>query len=823
MLQSPPPPKSVVQVEYVATATVQVQAEKEKPTESVLLSNAVETTSPSSQPVIPVAQAPSLDNQVYTSAALLGPPITVGSKSPQSTEPEILVASVSNLFSDSWGTNTQNQEFVNSPNLANLEKSEENISGTPQENLPVPNYLIPSLELESSSLNQGRKITHLLTQERGGERREFKLEIPAPVPETPTNSETESPPIIEREEAQPTETFETPGVIEITADSQQYDDQRQVITAEGNVEMRFSGAVLTTDRLEVNVANRIAVAQGDVALVRGEQILRGERFEYFFVQDSGVILNASGAIYQPSLTQDTSANLPTDPNNSLVPARPLSDRLLLAQPLRRVTTNEGYSFVIGTSRDIGPSSLPESGGTINRFRFQAERVEFDAKSWRATNVRITNDPFSPPELEVIADTAEFRNIGPLQDELTTTNSRIVFDDNVSLPIFQDRIVFDRRPRQPGIVSFRYDGSDRGGLYAERSFDIIDNEQVSFKLTPQYFLQKALFEEGPFDLSVLGLKSELDVILGPRTNLEGQAIFTSLNPSELDDELRASLRLQQIIGTELPHTLNLEYSYRDRLFNGSLGFQTVQSSFGAVITSPVIALGNTGVDLSYQAGVQQITAESDREDLIEEDEGTRLATLTRYQAAASVNRGFLLWQGEALPATPTEGLRYTPVPVLPFLSLKTGLTGVTSYYSNGDSQKSLNGSIGLEGQFGNFSRPVLDYTGFNITYSQALRGDESPFLFDRFADERTLSLGITQQVYGPFLAGFQTSFNLDNNREISTDYFVEYSRRSFNILLRYNPVLEIGSISFRISDFNWLGSPEPYGGTSIRPVVQGVTR
>ncbi|MEC4896011.1 MAG: DUF3769 domain-containing protein, partial [Oscillatoria sp. PMC 1050.18] len=688
---------------------------------------------------------------------------------------------------------------------------------------PVPNYLIPSLELESSSLNQGRKITHLLTQERGGERREFKLEIPAPVPETPTNSETESPPIIEREEAQPTETFETPGVIEITADSQQYDDQRQVITAEGNVEMRFSGAVLTTDRLEVNVANRIAVAQGDVALVRGEQILRGERFEYFFVQDSGVILNASGAIYQPSLTQDTSANLPTDPNNSLVPARPLSDRLLLAQPLRRVTTNEGYSFVIGTSRDIGPSSLPESGGTINRFRFQAERVEFDAKSWRATNVRITNDPFSPPELEVIADTAEFRNIGPLQDELTTTNSRIVFDDNVSLPIFQDRIVFDRRPRQPGIVSFRYDGGDRGGLYAERSFDIIDNEQVSFKLTPQYFLQKALFEEGPFDLSVLGLKSELDVILGPRTNLEGQAIFTSLNPRELDDELRASLRLQQIIGTELPHTLNLEYSYRDRLFNGSLGFQTVQSSFGAVITSPVIALGNTGVDLSYQAGVQQVTAESDREDLIEEDEGTRLATLTRYQAAASVNRGFLLWQGEALPATPTEGLRYTPVPVLPFLSLKTGLTGVTSYYSNGDSQKSLNGSIGLEGQFGNFSRPVLDYTGFNITYSQALRGDESPFLFDRFADERTLSLGITQQVYGPFLAGFQTSFNLDNNREISTDYFVEYSRRSFNILLRYNPVLEIGSISFRISDFNWLGSPEPYGGTSLRPVVQGVTR
>jgi hypothetical protein len=53
--------------------------------------------------------------------------------------------------------------------------------------------------------------------------------------------------------------------------------------------------------------------------------------------------------------------------------------------------------------------------------------------------------------------------------------------------------------------------------------------------------------------------------------------------------------------------------------------------------------------------------------------------------------------------------------------------------------------------------------------------------------------------------------------------VEYSRRTYNILLRYNPVLQVGSLSLRISDFNWRGNPGLFDGSEIRPVVQGVER
>jgi len=54
--------------------------------------------------------------------------------------------------------------------------------------------------------------------------------------------------------------------------------------------LRFDGGVLDADRLQVNLLNKIAVGEGNVALTRGQQVLRGERFTYF-VQDSGDLLN----------------------------------------------------------------------------------------------------------------------------------------------------------------------------------------------------------------------------------------------------------------------------------------------------------------------------------------------------------------------------------------------------------------------------------------------------------------------------------------------------------------------------------------------------
>ncbi|MBF2018610.1 MAG: DUF3769 domain-containing protein [Hydrococcus sp. C42_A2020_068] len=682
--------------------------------------------------------------------------------------------------------------------------------------------------LEQISLSDEVQMAKVLvTRQRGGAVREFQLTAQEPAPGSA------SPPQDGKTPAQP----ESTSVVEVIADRQEYDSQREIITATGNVEIRFPNGVLVADRVQVNLPDRLAVAEGEVVLTRGQQILRGQRFEYYFVQDSGVILQANGEIYQPTTSKDFSPTLPTDVGTeAVVPNQPLSDRLALNQPLQRVTTAEGYRFSIGGGAERvgqqGGAATGAAGGRINRIRFQADRVDFDAERWTATNVRVTNDPFSPPELELRAQSATYRNIAPLIDEVAFTDSRVVFDQSLSVPTFQDRLIIDRRPRQPGLFSISYDGRDRGGLFIERGFKIIDSQDVSFEIRPQYLLQRAFFPDtfdtdedvSPLSPSALGLVSDLEIGLGPRTSLKAVGSFSSLDFDNIDDNLRARIELRQKIGDlNNPYDLRFGYNYRERIFNGSLGFRTVNNSIGATLVSPTIPLGDTGINLSYQASIQHIEASTDRPELLEPDREDNLVDLTRYQGAASLSRGFMLWQGEALPPTTEAGLRYTPTPVQPYLQLTVGATGVASYYSNGDSQPSLTGSIGLLGQLGHFSRPFLDYTGFNITYNQGIRGDASPFLFDRFADTQTLSWGITQQVYGPLRVGIQSSLSLSESEEISTDYFIEYSRRTYNILLRYNPVLEIGSISLRINDFNWSGNPGPLNGTDIRPVIRGVTR
>ncbi|HIK36747.1 MAG: DUF3769 domain-containing protein [Geminocystis sp.] len=627
--------------------------------------------------------------------------------------------------------------------------------------------------------------------------------------------------------------------VEILADEQEYLAPQEIVKARGNVVIRFDNGILTADEVLVNLRERLAVAQGNVSLQRGDQKLRGDRFEYYFTQDRGVIFNAQGEIYQPSITRDFRGDTGNNPLSSQI----LSQQLQANQPLRRVVSAGGYEFAVGSIREFSllqGGGLPTitAGGQINRLRFQAQRVDFDGQQWYATNIRVTNDPFSPPELELRADSARLRSISPFQDELTTSNSRLVFDQTVSIPIIPSRLVIDKR-RRPGWFSVGFDGEELGGLYIEREFELHSDEKVRFSFTPRFLLQRAFFPDsfpdknavnpdhngGIFNSTSYALLAQIQADFNERTNLRGIFNLTGLDLDNIENRLRASAQLDYKFGNlSSPHTLSLQYNYRDRLFNGSLGFQTVQQSYGLVINSPYIPIPNSPFGIVYQTSIQNINAETDKKELLRPNRSTNRVTLTRYQGAAILTGNILLWSGKNLPPTAEEGLKYTPTPVTPFLSLNTGLTAVASYYSNGDVQPAITATIGIQGQFGHFSRPFGDYTGFQLGFSQGIRGSQSPFLFDRFADEQVLSLGFTQQLYGPLRVGIQTFRNLKTNQEISTDYFLEYSRRTYNIIIRYNPVLQLGSIGLRISDFNWEGNPGGFDTpSSVRPVVDTIKR
>jgi len=309
----------------------------------------------------------------------------------------------------------------------------------------------------------------------------------------------------------------------------------------------------------------------------------------------------------------------------------------------------------------------------------------------------------------------------------------------------------------------------------------------------------------FDPSVFGVTTTIAGNLGQDTNIQASAALSGFDLNNFNNNFRGQVDVKQnlsLLGS--PHLLVGQAAYRQQVYNSSLGYQDVQSSFGAILTSSRIPLGNTGVNFDYLIGAQAISANSDRQNSIAPNTSVGLVTLNRYQTVGNLNKSFRIWEGKALPADRQETYNYSPTPVVPYLQLNTGIRGGYNSYSNGDNQAFLGYNVGIQGQFGNFSKSSFDYTGFNLNYYQQFPGNSSPFLFDRFVDNRILSAGISQQIIGPLKLGIQSSVNLDSGRQLSTDYYLEYSRRTYNFIIRYNPTLGLGSVGFRLNDFNWDG-------------------
>lgn len=646
-------------------------------------------------------------------------------------------------------------------------------SASVSETSPQTRDLYPE-EVETAELPVTR------AQETDPEAGERVAEVPA------TSGENRTPPTIA-----PADT------VELKADRQEFDNERQIVTGEGNARMRGRGAAIDGERLQINLESQVAIAEGEAVYVKGQQVLQGDRIEYDLVQNRGGIDGAKGDIFTPTTADDFSPGLPTDVSATALQQQDIMDRLRAGEPPRRITPAGGITF------GGGRGSLPTTGGTIDRFRFEADRLNFNDLGWEGTNVRMTNDPFSPPELELRSPRATFRPISPLQDEIFAKNPRLVFDDRISIPLLRERVILDRSDQDPSLIRFGYDQEDRGGVYAETTvIPLGGSGPVQINLIPQYYIQRTLLDGIGKPSRLFGLKARLGANPTPTTSIVGEARFTDFDFNDEEENLRGTLRVRQMVGT---HAVSGEYNYRDRLFNGSLGYQTVHQNVGLVVTSPAISLGGTGINLSYQASAQYIDADSDRPQLLPLVRDNNRIDSSRFQASAAVSRGFLLWQGKALPRTRTEGLRYTPAPVVPYVRLFGGLTGVASIYGSDDTQNALTGSIGIQGQFGHFSRRWLDYTGFNVSLSRIWKDGESPFLFDRIADSKVLTAGVTQQVYGPFRVGVQSSFNLDTGERISTDLSMEYSRRTYGVNLRFSPERQVGSLSLQLNNFSWFGS------------------
>ncbi|MCS6782548.1 MAG: DUF3769 domain-containing protein [Gloeomargarita sp. SKYBB_i_bin120] len=564
--------------------------------------------------------------------------------------------------------------------------------------------------------------------------------------------------------------------VQVQADRQTFNEQTQVFTATGNAVMRYRGTVLRADEIEVNLLTRKAVATGEpVVLTRGDEVLQGKRLEYDLATESGVFFQVRGGVRVQPLEQRP-AERPVEP---------------LAPPRLLVPT---------------PTAVERPGQGLRRFT--ADELTFDAQgNGTATNLRITNDPFDPPELELRAWRATLTRLPTGDSEVRAEGGRLVFDQRVAIPLLRDRVVISRRGRDPAPIEIGYDREDLGGLYIGRPFEVVDTPAVSFRLTPLFLVQRTV-EQGFSPVGTnLALRTQLSADVTPQTNVKLDSLLSRLDFQDPEERLRVRLRLEH---RWLPrHSVIADVVDRERVFNGSLGFETVRLGAGvALASSQPIPLGpDRQTQLQYLLSARLIRARSD-----DTTPPGQEKTLMRYQAAVNVNRSFLVWQGKPLPPTATEGLRFSPVPITPFFSIGLGALSFTSFYSNGKVQTVVGGDVGFTAQVGRFAKNWLDYTALSIFYSPRFRlREKSPFFFDRQEDQQILRFALTQQLYGPLRASANIVLRLDGGtpRIIDATYGLEYSRRTYGIALFFNPERAAGGIVLRVSDFNWVGEPEPF--------------
>ena len=500
------------------------------------------------------------------------------------------------------------------------------------------------------------------------------------------------------------------------------------------------------------------------------------------------------------------------------------------------------------SNGQGYRPTSNTGGTISRIRFQGSQIRIRGNRWTAEAMAFTNDPFTPARSWSLA-----RKVVAVMDErgvtrISSRSTQILLDGRVSLPAITNTTIGEEEAR----FAIDTDKEDRDGFYIGYNLEPIKlGRGGSLQLQPQLMVQRAL--EGRTSSFVLpgeslasptveqsakfgdmfGLLAALNLPMG-WVSLDADASLSTFNPDNFRSGTRSITRLSAPLSLPGHDSASaaLFGSYRERIYNGSLGLQTVVYSYGANLAGTAVfnrpkpaATGNgdsaeqpipsqtkgpffTPVVLNWaaQSGNYQATL----------FETNTLDTLWRSYANLAIGTTLQLWQGSALDASddPKRGLRYAPSPVVPGLSVDFGASGYLASYSNGSNQSTLTLRGGPSFTLGQFDKPFLDYTRFSASIAGTFLGGASPFGFDRAVDLRTLSFQAAQQIYGPFVVEAGATFNIDNGSEFYGDVSYSYvevklQRRSYELGVYYSPYDGIGGIRVKLNDFNFTGTGTPF--------------
>ena len=465
-------------------------------------------------------------------------------------------------------------------------------------------------------------------------------------------------------------------------------------------------------------------------------------------------------------------------------------------------------------------------GVISRWRIQAANVKLTPEGWTAERMGFTNDPFTPAQTRLDAE-----NVVATQDSngdilISAERNRLVVEERFSVNVSRTQRI-QKEEEVTNRWVFGLDNDDRDGFFIGREMKSIElGDNLELSLQPQVLVQRAIdgqtnsyIEPGsaidseeveqPVDIADLfGLEAELKgTIWG--FEAEANADISTLSPQNFANgsrfwgELAKTIQLPVIGNTKA----NIFGAYRYRTWNGSLGETDVYSALGGYLQrTGTFKIGNINNSFLWRTGIGSYQAKSFTSD--------NLTELWRANAYGSLNSSYSIWRGQTAALTPQAAYRYSPVAIVPGLSIRTNLNSALTAFGDGSRQGTVSLSGGPSLTLGTFSKPFLDYTSISLSGGGTLRYGASPFAFDQAIDLGTVGVSVTQQLAGPLVLSAAAAFNVDPNSDfygnvINSNIELRWQRRSYDFGFYYNPYEGIGGFRFRLNDFNFTGTGVPF--------------
>ena len=616
--------------------------------------------------------------------------------------------------------------------------------------------------------------------------------------------------------------------LEITSDIQTTINNN--FSAEGNVYVKKGNFKLSAEKLEYNLKSKDLLVQGNIIFIIEDQFLKASEIRYDLKKKKGIVLDAYGTLNFETLgTIKINEDISEDLNLLNIDQQKIS----------KVTLNKSSSIKFeniklkeenkSTFQSLGSQTIKLDLNEMEKWRFKAKKIEIDDNVWFSEELFLTNDPFNKPQL--LIKNKGFKTINEGQEIIIKTNwSSLILDDFITIPSGPRRIKIDEDNNFKWGIS--YDKESKDGLYIIRNFDpLIYGKNTKLNLKKEFYLQRILTGKtksfSKKNESIFAPKVEQDLktldyfgIEADLTSKFNGLVFNSnieLNSLDFDkfkkiisvqSELSKKLNKEKKRNSERESELSLFGTYREKVWNGTLGQKEILSAYGIKfeknnnwITNDVFK--SSKIVLLF--GDYKSTARL---------ETTKLIDRNRLNLYLERNNTYPIWKSNLKQNFINEKDMNSPIVIPKGLNFVTYSKLDFYRYEDKNFQNIYTFKGGPELTIGNFKKDFLDYTRIGILPKTVISKGNSPFEFDQSTDNHGIELNIKQQFIGPLALKYSTEYNLDvNSNKYKTFYNsifeISWNRRAYNLAGYYNSETKTGGLTFKINSFNFDGHGETF--------------